>query len=231
MGDLMEYSKFAIFYDAFYKNKRYQEEVEFLEKLLLDKKKVLDVGCGTGIHMSLLEQKGYIVDGVDLNQEMLNVAKGRVNGNLYQQDILKLNIDKKYDAIISMFAVINHLKNINQLVKVLTGFKRHLNDDGIIIIDLHNSRSSGRKEDKIGEYKRTMIWDYINEKKLEKSKIIFEIKNRKNITYHQFRIFDIEDMKQACSLANLELINYYENYTFKEATNISKNIQFYIKNH
>lgn len=226
----MEYSKFAKYYDNFYKNKDYKKEVVFLEKILEGKKAILDVGCGTGIHMALLEQKQYIIDGVDLNQEMLNIARERVKGNLYQQNMLHLSIDKKYDAIISMFAVINHLKDIDQLVSVLRNFKEHLNDNGIIVIDLHNPQSSGKKCDKIGDYKRTMIWDYNKENRIEKSKILFELDGKKEETYHEFKIFDLEDIKKACISAGLKVVNCYENYTFKQGNQTSKNIQFYITN-
>ncbi len=46
--------------------------------------------------MNLLEEKGYHVDGLDLNIEMLNIARNRVNGNLYEGNLLDYNINKKY---------------------------------------------------------------------------------------------------------------------------------------
>lgn len=65
----------AKYYDLFYSSKSYEKEVSFLESLIKDRKTILDVGCGTGIHIKLLSKKGYLVDGVDLNKEMLDIVK------------------------------------------------------------------------------------------------------------------------------------------------------------
>ncbi len=66
---MFEYKEMAKYYDLFYYNKSYEKEVKFLENLIGNRKFILDVGCGTGIHMNLLEEKGYYVDGLDLNAE------------------------------------------------------------------------------------------------------------------------------------------------------------------
>ncbi len=51
---------------------------------------------------------------------MLNIARNRVHGYLYAGNLLDYNINKKYDAIISMFAVFNHLNNYNELGKEIS---------------------------------------------------------------------------------------------------------------
>ena len=38
----------------------------------------MDVGCGTGIHMNLLQKRGKCVEGIDLNDEMLDIAKNEL---------------------------------------------------------------------------------------------------------------------------------------------------------
>lgn len=88
--------------------------MKFLENLIGNRKTILDLGCGSGVHINLLEKKGYHADGLDLNDGMLDIAKNRVNRNL-----LDYNINKTYDVIISMFAVFNHLKNYDEFEKGL----------------------------------------------------------------------------------------------------------------
>src|SRR5678809_322851 len=41
---------------------------------------VLDAGCGTGRYSRELARCGYIVHGVDLSQELIQIAKGTVDG-------------------------------------------------------------------------------------------------------------------------------------------------------
>jgi len=96
-----EYKEMAKYYDLFYSNKSYQKEVDFLAQIIGNRKSILDVGCGTGIHMSILENIGYNCDGIDLNKEMLDIAKNRVKGNLYCSNLINFNLNKKYINICS----------------------------------------------------------------------------------------------------------------------------------
>ena len=225
----MEYKEFAKYYDKFYKNKNYVKEVEFLLNFIHQDDKIIDIGCGTGLHASLLEQKGFRVDGLDLNKEMLDIAKTRVHSNLYLQNILEINLNQKYDVVISMFAVLNHLKNLKELKKALMNLKNILTDDGKIIIDLHNPQSSGMKIDSYDNMTRTMEWHYNKKKRIEESKITFEIDGEKYIDNHTFRIFTIDEVKQCCENVGLVVLNIYENYDVnKDGSAISKNLQFLI---
>ena len=55
-------------------------------------KKILDVGCGTGILVDLLAKNGYIVDGVDSSQANIDYSKRHKQGNYLFQDIESFNI-------------------------------------------------------------------------------------------------------------------------------------------
>lgn len=227
----MEYKQFAKYYDIFYSNKDYNKEVDFLKNFIKKEDKIIDIGCGTGIHASILEQNEYKVDGLDLNIEMLSIASTRLKGTLYNQNILNININKKYNCIISMFAVINHLKDTNELEKTLLNLKNILSKSGIIILDLHNPQINGAKTDTYDNIKRTMTWNYDTKTKIETTKIEFEINKSIYTDYHTFRIFSIEEIKESCNNIGLEVINIYENYDInKTGNNFSKNLQFIIKN-
>lgn len=225
----MEYKEFAKYYDKFYQNKNYKKETEFLKNFINANDKILDVGCGTGIHAALLTDNGFEVDGLDLNKEMLEIAKTRLKTNLYWQNILEIDISKKYNMIISMFAVFNHLKDTDELMRGLMNLKQLLHDGGKIIIDLHNPQSSGSKIDTYDNMTRVMKWNYDRSLKIEKSDIIFEIDGIKYTDTHTFRIFTIDEMKECCERVGLKVVNVYENYDInKEGTSASKNLQFLI---
>ena len=225
----MEYKEFAKYYDKFYQNKNYKKETEFLKNFINANDKILDVGCGTGIHAVLLTDNGFEVDGLDLNKEMLEIAKTRLKTNLYWQNILEIDISKKYNMIISMFAVFNHLKDTDELMRGLMNLKQLLHDGGKIIIDLHNPQSSGSKIDTYDNMTRVMKWNYDRSLKIEKSDIIFEIDSIKYTDTHTFRIFTIDEMKECCERVGLKVVNVYENYDInKEGTSTSKNLQFLI---
>lgn len=225
----MEYKEFAKYYDLFYQKKDYKKETAFLMNFITKKDDVIDMGCGTGIHASLLIKNGINVEGLDLNNEMLNIAKKRLHTNLYLQNILEINLEKKYDVIISMFAVINHLKDLNELEVCLNNLKNILKDNGKIIIDLHNPQSSGEKTDSFDNITRIMKWNYNNKTKIEESDITFKINNTIYNDHHTFRIFTIDEIKSICKKTNLKVEKIYENYNInKKGTSKSKNLQFII---
>lgn len=76
-GDL--YSKY---YDLLYRDKNYQEETEYIHRLIQKyqtyAKEILELGCGTGRHAELLSEKGYLLYGIDRSKEMVQEPNGGV---------------------------------------------------------------------------------------------------------------------------------------------------------
>lgn len=224
---MVEYNSMAKYYDLFYSNKSYERETDFLKELMGNRKTVLDVGCGTGVHMHLLEDSGYIVDGLDLNSGMLDIAKTRVKGNLIEANLLNFNINKKYDSIISMFAVFNHLNDYNEFEEGIMHCYKYLNEDGIIIIDLHNGRKSGEKVSEYKEYKRIMSWKFDEKNFKEYTNIQYIIGDSIYEDKHEFIIYEVEKIKEILDKNKLNY-NLYENYSLNRADDFSKNIEIVI---
>lgn len=224
----MEYQEMAKYYDLFYKKKNYDKESTFLENLINKRKNILDVGCGTGLHMHYLEEKNYQVEGLDLNEGMLEVAKTRVKGLLYQGNLLDFQPKKKYDAIISMFAVFNHLNNEQELEKAILHWYKYLNENGILIIDLHNGRKSGEKETTIDNCKRIMKWTFDNATFKENTEITYIIDGKIYQDTHVFQIYKPKQIEEILKKYNLKY-QLYENYSLEKATDDSKNIEIVIE--
>lgn len=138
------FKKYSKFYDLLYKDKNYQQEVDYVDGLMKsnanDIKSILDLGCGTGIHAEMLYDKGYDICGVDLSQEMLdeavkNAKKNAKNIEYICSNITELNINKKYDVVTSLFHVISYLNSNEELLKAFKNIKNHLNDGGLFIFD------------------------------------------------------------------------------------------------
>ena len=224
---MVEYNRMAKYYDLFYSNKSYERETEFLKEFIGNRKTVLDVGCGTGVHMHLLEDSGYIVDGLDLNSGMLDIAKTRVKGNLIEANLLDFNINKKYDSIISMFAVFNHLNDYKEFEEGIMHCYKYLNENGTLIIDLHNGRKSGEKVSEYKDYKRIMSWKFDEKKFKEYTNIQYIIGDSIYEDKHEFIIYEVEKIK---NILDKNKLNYklYENYSLNKADDFSKNIEIVI---
>lgn len=138
-GDL-----YSQYYDLLYSDKDYEKEVDYIDDLIKSNlpqaKTILDMGCGTGKHASLLCDKGYTVHGIDLSEDMLKIAETRREGkknklSFSHSSIQDLNFNKKFDVVISLFHVMSYQNANEELLKAFKVAKKHLKKDGIFIFD------------------------------------------------------------------------------------------------
>lgn len=140
MKEQMLYRDLAKYYDLIYHWKDYKKEVEKIKRMISKYKKsdsndLLEVGCGTGQHLLYLKDDFSCI-GVDINEEMLKVAKKNVKGvDFRKQDMISLYMGKKFDVIISLFGSIGYVKTYENLEKTIQNFSNHLKPDGVVIID------------------------------------------------------------------------------------------------
>jgi ubiquinone/menaquinone biosynthesis C-methylase UbiE len=134
------YSQFAEYYDILHADKDYAGEVKKLNQLISRYKKskgnaLLDVGCGTGRHISYFKDK-FSCTGIDLNEAMLKVARKKVKGAIFKQaDMTEFQLPKKFDAVTCLYCTIAYSLDIKTLKKTLINFVDHLKPGGIVIIE------------------------------------------------------------------------------------------------
>ena len=154
------YTDFAGVYDTFMDDTPYQEWADFLAKLIekygiskpvrdkeqgiLDSERnlVLDLGCGTGTLTELLYQKGYDMIGVDLSQEMLNIAleKKEKSGSeiLYLcQDMRELDLFSTVGTVISACDCVNYLLEDDEVTETFELVDNYLYPGGLFLFDFH----------------------------------------------------------------------------------------------
>jgi SAM-dependent methyltransferase len=134
------FSESADLYDKIYtKIKDYSKEAgevaAWIKKLRPNAKSVLDVACGTGEHDRFLSDE-YQVDGIDLNAEFIQIARAKnPHGQYHVGDMVDFNLGKRYDVLLCLFSSIGYVQTIGNLQKTIATFERHLNDDGIMLVE------------------------------------------------------------------------------------------------
>jgi ubiquinone/menaquinone biosynthesis C-methylase UbiE len=117
-------------------NRTQNEISNFLEKNKKIKN-ILEVGPGPdAINAIFFLNKGYNLDLVDCSPNTLRLAKEKIGDKkvgLFKQDIIELNIPKKYDLIFCKGTFL-HIPQHLALV-VMNNFNRHLVKNGYLIID------------------------------------------------------------------------------------------------
>jgi len=138
-----EYSGFfAEFYDILHSN---LDDVE-IYKELADQygPNILEIGSGTGRILLPLARDGYEVTGLELNEDMLKICQKKIeeesdetiqNIDLFKGDMRDFELDKKFDLIIAPCNVICHLIDRSDLKRSFSCFKKHLVEDGVLVID------------------------------------------------------------------------------------------------
>jgi SAM-dependent methyltransferase len=138
----MVFKEYSNYYDVLYSTKDYEAEVDFISQLvpLGSKQRILDLGCGIGGHDIPLAKSGHAVTGVDLSAGMLATAKKRaaqaaVKIEFILDDIRTVRLEKLFDAVISMFAVMSYQVTNDDLVKALQTARAHLDKSGLFVFD------------------------------------------------------------------------------------------------
>jgi ubiquinone/menaquinone biosynthesis C-methylase UbiE len=134
------YDKTASFYDRRYGGIQRAKYRTVMKNLPDGRKRILDLGCGTGMFMEELSTRAKFVVGVDTSLEMLKVAKGRSKEvALVQADADSLPFaDGSFDAVVSVTllqnmpdpaATVREIARVLKLggVAVLTVLKRKYN--------------------------------------------------------------------------------------------------------
>jgi len=134
------YNRSAEFYDAIYSFKDYEKEVAKLHELIQKHKRstdndLLEVACGTGGHIKYLKND-YSVEGLDLNPQMLRLARKKHPDVVFHRgDMVSFKLKKHFDAITCLFSAIGHLKTRRRLGLAVRNMSGHLKPGGVLIVE------------------------------------------------------------------------------------------------
>ena len=136
------FSKSARFYDAVYAavDKDYKIEAEKAHRIIQQKKRssgntLLEVACGTGLHASIF-RKYYLVEGLDLDPEMLAVARHKyADIPFHQADITDFSLNKQFDVITCLFSSIGYVKTKDRLEQAIQNMANHLIPGGVLMVE------------------------------------------------------------------------------------------------
>tara|TARA_B100000989_G_scaffold109721_1_gene80529 strand:- start:10251 stop:10970 length:720 start_codon:yes stop_codon:yes gene_type:complete len=236
-----------------YQGKDYSSEVEYVDTLIKNEpikiKTILDLGCGTGRHDELLCNKGYVVHGVDISEEMLKVAETRrknIENKLVfnQSDITKLELNQKFDAVISLFHVMSYQISNKALDEVFSRVKDHLNDGGIFIFDFWYGpavltdppkTTTKKLEDEFIKIKRTAESQINVQKNTVDVRFDILVENKKDYKLlkkkelHKMRYFFDTELELLCDKNSFHILEKYKWLSFDEPGLKTWNVVWVIK--
>lgn len=231
------YTGFAAVYDMFMDNIPYKDWSRYLISLLkeygVDDGLVLDLGCGTGSVTELLAEEGYDMIGVDLSEEMLQIAmeKRTESGHdiLYLlQDMREFELYGTVRAVVSICDSMNYILEQEDLVQVFSLVNNYLDPGGILIFDMNTEYKYreilGCSTIAEAREESSFIWEntYDEEERLNEYDLTLFIREEEDLyrryqeTHYQ-KAYRLEEVQDALLKAGMELIAVYDAFTREPA--------------
>ncbi len=103
-------------------------------------KKILDYGCGVGDYLEHMQKNGYDVLGMEPNDSARKIAQSKLGESKVNSTEIE-NINEKFD-VITLWHVLEHIPNLHEIIEQL---KKHLKENGTLVIAVPNHQSYDAK--------------------------------------------------------------------------------------
>lgn len=96
---------------------------------------LLDVGCGTGLHLESFRRLFDHVEGVEVAPAMRERARRRLPGvTVHREDMRSLRLGRTFDAVTSLSAV-GYVDTVEQLRAAVERLADHLVPGGVLVVE------------------------------------------------------------------------------------------------
>lgn len=243
-----KYSSLAYAYDQIMDHVPYDAWVTDLQGILAKHNerpvKILDCACGTGAMTNRLAQKGFVMTGIDLSEDMLvraqeNAMENGLKVRYLRMDIREIALKESFDAVISYFDGLNYLVDQADLEEFFTGVSRVLKPGGLLIFDISTAskmeNTLGRNTFAESHEDLAYIWENFYDAEtrtlqfdmtmfLEQQSGLFE----RHYESHQLKAHQPEEIRQALP-EELELLDAVDGDTLDEIRGDSERILFVVR--
>ncbi|MHB0913278.1 MAG: class I SAM-dependent DNA methyltransferase [Armatimonadota bacterium] len=235
-----QFDEIAFLYDELMHGVPYREWVAYLERLLQVHRKspetVLDLCCGTGSASRLLADRGYVVSGVDISAEMVEVARERSVGlpiDYHVQDVSKLRLSRRFDLVVSLFDSLNYILDSTALQAAFYRVSEHLDPGALFIFDMNTEVAFAEglfNQDNLGlrspvQYNWRSSYDPAS--RICRVQMDFLYRGSKSVeVVHYQRAYDEEEVADMLVSAGMKPLVTYDAYKLKPSSKRSDRIFF-----
>jgi len=137
------YSTLAEIYHEMYQHVfDYEKEFHFYDDILKTNNclAILEIGCGSGMLARRFLANGYDYLGLDLYNEMLDIARREVHSDRFVQcDMRNLSFDLQFDAILISGRSIAYVIENQGILDTLKGVHKSLNENGLFVFGVFDA--------------------------------------------------------------------------------------------
>lgn len=219
------------YYHILYQHRDDKEAELFIEHLyqqlnIRPQHTILDLACGAGRHAIYMAAKGNNVMGIDLASNSIKVAnfKAREKGlseklHFQVEDMRHFDLNSTFDFIFNLFTSFGYFDNKEDNLKVLNCAKKHLKENGVLVIDYLNSQLVLAKGEE--RYTKTISGiDFTINKYFERDFVIKEIivndQGKISKFREQVQLFELKEIQTMLETLGFQIIHHFGNYQLEE---------------
>ncbi len=222
------YEAIAPVYDAFTAHHDYElwlsQLMPKLEAHGIASHRLLDVACGTGKSFIPMLEKGWEVTACDISPKMVAIAREKVGdrAKLAVADMRKLPVFGDFDVVFCLDDAVNYLLSTEELERALTGMRRNLGPDGLLMFDVNTLeayRHFFAEEVVVEREGKKLIWKGLTDPDASPGSIAeasFEVEPLEGSggqaippELHRERHFPEAEVRAAMAVAGLECLDVY----------------------
>jgi SAM-dependent methyltransferase len=222
------YEAIAPVYDEFTAHHNYELWLGHLlpkmERHGVPGRRLLDVACGTGKSFIPMLERGWEVTACDISPSMVEIAREKVGdrAELAVADMRDLPVFGEFDVVFCLDDAVNYLLGTEELEQALTGMRRNLGPDGLLMFDVNTIeayRTFFAEEVVVERDGRRLIWKGLTSPDAELGSVAeasFEVQPLDDSAgppippeLHRERHFPEAEVRAALEQAGLECLDVY----------------------
>lgn len=226
MSEDIDYGKIADYIQSIYK------------KYSVPASLCLDLACGTGSLTKILSDRGYEMIGIDISEDMLNIAKAKDEKTLYLcQDMRSFELYGSVSAITCMTDSFNYILDDSDLLSIFKSAKTCYLDSGApLIFDMNSpyklkniiaSNTFIHNEDDI-----FYSWENQYDKKEDICDFFLTFFVKEGEKYRRFDEVHSQKARSASLVSNMlfeagfRFVDVYDEYSFDKANDKTERFMF-----
>ncbi|GMX59001.1 MAG: hypothetical protein MCSN_6560 [Candidatus Microsyncoccus archaeolyticus] len=150
------------------------KEMDFLFDKILEKERVLDLGCGNGRFYPAFEKRKANYYGIDFSSKLIELAKEKYPlGNFSVGDAFDIKFEDEFFDKVYSIAVLHHMPSKELRINFLKELVRVLKKQGLLILT---------------------VWDLKEKKKNDENDVFISWYGAKDCYFHIFTLEELEEL-------------------------------------